>query len=1037
MKFHHLFVFISLFIGLSLQAQETDKLHFVTDPTLSPDGSTVVFTYENDLWSADVKSGKAYRLTGMEGVESHPRFSPDGKWLAFSSTKNGNADVYIMPTGGGEIKQLTWHDADDYAESWSWDNNSIYFTSDRYNQFATFKISVQGETPVKLFPNYFNTPHHLVEHPESDAVYFTESWESYRFPQRKRYKGEHNPDIKSYNPVSEVYTEHTDYEGKDFWPTIDKNGTVYFVSDEWNEEYNLYKLEGDQKTRLTSFESSIGRPQVSANGKKVVFTKDYQPYIYDVAENSSRALNISLYEENMLKTDKEFQVKGKISAFDIAPDNKKMAFVSRGRLFISDIEGEFIRELETEKTERVVEVKWRKDSKNLIYTRTDKGFTNLFTIDGKGTKEEKQLTDVEKSHRHIQMDKERNRLVFIRGSEKLMMLNLDNLNTSTLVKDEFWFRGSKPRFSPDGNYIVYTAYRNFEQDIFIYNIDEKESFNLTRSGITEQSPYWSPDGRYIYFSSDRFQVSFPRGTDESHLYRIPLFKFQKEFKSEKYEELFADSEKQDTLIPEIQFDLDLVKQRWDELHVSSGQQYQPYVFYYDKKPVVLYASTQDGDYGFWKMELPPFEKPKMKKLDDKRFGEIVRIKDDFYTLIDGNVHKIDLNNNETEKIDVTHSFSKKLQDEFEQMFYENWSILAEFFYDDEFHGVDWEAIKTKYKTYLPHVQTRENLRTLFNDMLGELNSSHLGFSSNGEEEETYYTLHSTAIGVLFNKEDPYVVEKVVSKSPLDLTKKPVHSGDRLIAVNGKKVEVDKNREKYFSFPDMPEELTLTFERKGEQFKTLVHPISSGKFNQLLYDEWVEEKQKRVDKQTDKNVAYVYMEDMGSESLEDFLIDMTTETLYRDGLILDLRYNRGGNIHDDVLQFLSQRPYLQWKARGGEMSPQPNFAPSGNPIVILVNEHSLSDAEMTAAGFKELDLGTIVGTETYRWIIFTSGKQLVDGSYTRLPTWGCYSLDGRNLEKTGVKPDIYINNNFKHRLDDEDPQLDKAIEVIMQKIKDEE
>ncbi|MEL6925800.1 MAG: S41 family peptidase, partial [Bacteroidota bacterium] len=143
---------------------------------------------------------------------------------------------------------------------------------------------------------------------------------------------------------------------------------------------------------------------------------------------------------------------------------------------------------------------------------------------------------------------------------------------------------------------------------------------------------------------------------------------------------------------------------------------------------------------------------------------------------------------------------------------------------------------------------------------------------------------------------------------------------------------------------------------------------------------------------------------------------------------------GGNVHDKVLQFLAQRPYLQWKYREGALSPQPNFAPSGKPIVLLMNEQSLSDAEMTANGFRELKLGTIIGTGTYRWIIFTSGKGLVDGSFYRLPSWGCYTLDGQNLEKTGVQPDIYVKNTFEHRLSGDDPQLDRAIAEILKQLK---
>jgi C-terminal processing protease CtpA/Prc len=162
--------------------------------------------------------------------------------------------------------------------------------------------------------------------------------------------------------------------------------------------------------------------------------------------------------------------------------------------------------------------------------------------------------------------------------------------------------------------------------------------------------------------------------------------------------------------------------------------------------------------------------------------------------------------------------------------------------------------------------------------------------------------------------------------------------------------------------------------------------------------------------------------------------MTEQLNNRDALILDIRYNTGGNVHDEVLRFLSQRSYLQWKYRGGQLTKQPNFAPSDKPIILLTNEQSLSDAEMTATGFKALKLGKIVGNETYHWIIFTSGAGLVDGSFVRLPSWGCYTLDGKDIEFNGVQPDIKVINTFEDKINGRDPQLDKAIDEIMKDLK---
>jgi tricorn protease len=235
-------------------------------------------------------------------------------------------------------------------------------------------------------------------------------------------------------------------------------------------------------------------------------------------------------------------------------------------------------------------------------------------------------------------------------------------------------------------------------------------------------------------------------------------------------------------------------------------------------------------------------------------------------------------------------------------------------------------------------------------------------------------------------------------------------------------------------PVLPDEIALTFKRGGKTLNVNVHPQTYNEQAALMYEEWVEHNQEYVDAKSGKRIAYIYMKDMSEASLDKFLREMTSEASQRDALILDIRYNNGGNVHGDVLSFLSQRPYLQWKYRGGKIAPQPNFSPSAKPIILLVNARSLSDAEMTAAGFKALKLGKIVGTETYRWIIFTSAKTLVDESICRVPGWGCYTLAGDDLEHTGVTPDIYVKNTFLDNATGKDPQLERAVQEIMQQLK---
>jgi len=298
----------SLFITLILLAflsfhtnAQKNTAYFLTEPTLSPDGQKIVFVYENDLWQVNIDGGVASRLTAMDGAESNPRFSPNGQWIAFSSEQNGNADVYKLPVDGGEITQLTYHDANDFVDGWSWDSKTVNFTSNRYNVIGSYKITVNGGTPERLFgDNYFNNVHHIAELPDENAYLFTESWESFRFPHRKRYKGDHNPDIKYYNATTNEYKELTTYTGKDLWPGTDINGNIYFASDENTSVYNLFTFENSIKKQLTNFNTAIQNPQVSASGEKIAFTKDYQIHIYDVKSQTTQNPVIKIYKNETL-----------------------------------------------------------------------------------------------------------------------------------------------------------------------------------------------------------------------------------------------------------------------------------------------------------------------------------------------------------------------------------------------------------------------------------------------------------------------------------------------------------------------------------------------------------------------------------------------------------------------------------------------------------------------------------------------------------------------------------------------------------------
>lgn len=1026
------YIFFALFISIQVFAQEA---FFTSSPSLTPDGGKVIFSYDSDLWIVSSSGGEAQRLTAMEGNESFPRVSPDGKWVAFTSEVMGNADIYLMPLAGGEIKRLTYHSSNDRTEAWSWDSQTIYFRSNRDNRLSAYHVSIDGDTPKRLTDHYFNWPHNLAIHPDG-RIFFNESWESSNQVTRKRYKGAFNPDIKTFNPNNKAYEELTNWEGKDMWSTIDRSGNIYFASDEANGEYNLYGFVNGQKRQLTEFETSIKDPQVSADGNLVVFEKDYQLYTYDPASKQSQKVKVITLNHSTLAADKEYNTKGNVGSFDISPDKKKMAFVSRGVLFVSDISGKFIKQLATDENERVVEVKWLKDNETLLYTQTIAGYTNIFKINAKTGASIVQLTKDEMSSRNLELNHEMTRAAYYSGRNEVRLMDLESFESQTIANEELWgLYNPQPRFSPDDAYLSFTVRNDFEEDIYIYDIENSSLMNLTQTGVPETAPFWGPDGQYIYFETNRTQPSYPFGLQDGDIYRIALQRQEDKFKSDELEKVFADKDEEES---EVQVSIgNEIKavEAMERIGASFGSQSAPFVIKKGEETHVIYYSNHDeSQRSLWVTTLSPFERPKTEKINGTGASSgLVNIDGDLYLNVRGSINKLNLSSKKLNTIDTEFKFRKSLRKEFDQMYYETWAGVETNFYNETFHDMDWEALRSQYAQYLPHLKSRAELRVLLNDLLGELNSSHMGFRSGGPEERTEYRVSTTSLGLRFDNDEPFRVAGIITDGPFDFPNKGIAIGDELVAINGMAVDSNMNREFYFSGTSLDDEIALTFKRGRESMTFKIHPQTAGRTSTNLYDEWVDRNQSIVDKETEKRVAYVHMKNMSGGELQNFLIEMTSEAYNRDGLILDLRYNTGGNVHDEVLKFLSQKPYLQWKYREGKLTPQGNFGAGAKPTVLLINEQSLSDAEMTAAGFKELGLGKIIGTETYRWIIFTSGAGLVDGSFYRLPSWGCYTLDGENIEKTGVSPDIQVQMTFKDRVEGKDPQLARAIQEVLNQL----
>lgn len=1003
---------------------EAQGVTFASKPALTPDGSQIYFSYSGDIFKVASNGGLALKVVSMGGIESNPRVSPDGKYMAFSSNEQGNNNVYVVPVDGGEITQLTFHDASDIPVSWAADSKSIFFESNRYNTRTTYCVSVSGGTPVRLFPNYFNTVVNLVVNPVSGEYLFNESTESYGFATRKGYRGDHNPDIKLWNEKTKEFKVLTDFRGRDIWPMADSKGSIYYVSEEGNGEANIVRL--SDKKYLTSFTESIQYPSISYDGSKIVFIKGYRINVLDIKTGETSEPKIEL-ADNRILNDISVPV-GRPQSFAISPDGKKLLFTYRGSLFVSDAKGNFVKQLSTPSIERADEAIWASDSKGIYYTRTNGGWTGLYYMTADQKTAETPLFVPEASVRSLVMSPKGDKIVFVKGGNSLMMLNTATKVSEVLQNHEFWAFQSYPlSFSFDGKHLAYTAVNLFERDVFVYDFEKRSTVNITNSANFENDPVFSPDGKFLYILSNRVSSAFPRGAG-TQVYKVALDKVVAPFAADEYNKLFSASrDKRDS---SVRLNPAEIQRRYERV-MNRGEQHSLFTVSRGEKSYLLFNSNHEGDWGLYVTELKEWDQKPPQKV--KGIGMASAYSNGGKELFAADreaLYKIDLTSATATKIDIKHNFVKNISDEFRQMFYEVWAVLEQNFYDVKFHGVDWRSKRDYYAGFLKYVKSRDDLRVLLNDMLNELNSSHMGFSTFGKDEESPARYSTIATGLIFDNKTPYTLDRIVPGSKADYTGNPLKSGDILVAVNGVRTDKNKNREFYFATAAAPREVVLKFTREGKEFDVKIHTMSTPELRSLLYTEWEDWNRSYVDSAGGGKIAYLHMRDMSPESLERFYIEMNTIAVHKDALILDLRFNNGGNVHKEVIDLLAQREHFRWSHRDNPRISHPNVTPAEKPIIVLINERSLSDAEVTSNGIKTLSLAKLVGTETYRWIIFTSSARLIDGSFVRLPAWGCYTLDGKDLEFEGVSPDIYIKNTFKDRIESKDPQLERAIKELL-------
>ena len=398
---------------------------------------------------------------------------------------------------------------------------------------------------------------------------------------------------------------------------------------------------------------------------------------------------------------------------------------------------------------------------------------------------------------------------YLSGRDEVRLLDLKTMQHNMIVKDEIWgFDNSNPSFSPGDQYISFTAYRNFEEEIMLYNMQSKKTMNLTNTGVSESNPIWSGDGKSIYFSCGRLKPSYPFGPQNPRIYRLPLEKIDLPYRSDKFNELFKEEKKDTTKKAAttttddviITIDMNNIMERLEQVSPSFGSQDLVAVYQKGEKTTILYNSDHaEGKNALWKTVIEPFEENKTEKIGGiDGASDPVVVSDKFYVLSNGTVTKLNLESNKADAIATGYTFRRNLQEEFKQEFEEAWAKMEINYYDENFHGLNWAKTKEKYQPFIAHLNNRADMRILLNDMLGELNSSHQGFNTFGDDETISLANRTMETGIIFENNESYTVKYLVKRSNSDRKNIDIRPGDVLVKVNDEAVDKNTDRNHYFS-----------------------------------------------------------------------------------------------------------------------------------------------------------------------------------------------------------------------------------------------
>ena len=1078
----------------SLSAQAPEPIKFARYAHVANDG-TIAFTYQDDIWAADPDGANPRRLTANVARDIMPRYSPDGKWIAFTSNRMGNNDVYVMPASGGEPKQLTWHSGDDQALYWTPDGREIVFTSARGpHPFGSplYRITLDGSAPRPMAMDFGRSG--MIKQ-DATQVAFNRTVPSYW---RKGYRGNSNADIAVQDLKSGQITELTDTDVKqyksathDVHPMWGADGLIYFAS-ERDGIFNIWRVPptGGAPSQVTTHkEDGVQFPAISPDGRHLIYENDFDLWTLEVPSGKPKKVVIRMAFDAKENDVDVLTTTNRADGFTPSPTGDYLAVDFHGEIMIVPTEtGVGEKSQVTNSPWRERSQLWSPDGRRIAYISDESGDEEIWMYD-MATAQRRKLT----TQASVKAD-----LMWAPNSQKLAYTGANRLwevdATGGPARDLAYNQAGGftiGAYTSDGNWLSYTK-RDDDQnaDVFVFDIRAKKEANVTRNPFNDTNGIITPDGRHVVFTSTRdngvaqlFVASLARLTDDPNdpLVRERQRRAAASSGGARAERVGADSAAEPpatvpsapTLLA-VRIDADGIERRAMQLTrgtIGVG----PFFLSRDGRTITFTVGGGGGfgggqgaaapvdennpNVGLFSIGLDGLNRrriaggtyPGMMPTADRRaifFRRPARVAGD------GDGAPAAGAGTEIAKLviatplraePVAFSFPVRVdrRTEWNQLFEESWRVMKYRFYDEKMHGRDWDAIKSRYKPLLRYVGTNEDVYDLANEMIGELNASHTGV--NGPPTRAMsrvYTTHFLGFELEPSDAGRYRVGHIYREGPADHEWLGLTEGDYVLAIDGQDVKSGDNYWKILSTTVnqyIPVKVAKT--AAGENARTLrIASVTS--LTDIKYEEWVATNRETVEKDTKGDIAYVHIRSMDQPSLARFRNEID-QFSNKKGIIVDIRYNGGGNIDQEIIDILERQPYQFWNQRTGSRSwgRRPRQAIAG-PKVMMINARSGSDSEVTPMAFRQLGLGRIVGNPTAAAVIATGSYTLINGGTIRTPGSLVITYDptkpnnyGVNLENLGVPPDVWVKNTPMDELKKFDRELKTAIEEAVKMLKD--